>query len=319
MIPVNISSDNPMLDTEYTEEEPLQLVFDLDDTLRWTQRDYGEGKGDAFRMMQRKAAPMWDERGIRSLYRRIDNERIADKAYAKDRVPGSLEQTYRAVADHMQAFFSEHLDDDAVEAYADAHVPDGLRQDFERLAADTESQFSDETVDHRANEAFYTGWQIVDKTPSQYAEDGFIGEEDDGDRDMRSMLAYVNERNDIEPHLLTAGDPDVQEAKIYGLELEDYFAEDNMHIVTRDKKDVLEEIKDAYGKDHVVMWGNSLTSDIEPSQELDIGHVYFHTADWEHERFENGVDTEHPKFMDHSTVDEGIDIIDVLTSSEQLE
>lgn len=308
---MNVNTDNPMVNKTYGEQEPLHVVLDLDDTLTATAKDYTQAKNGFIEYVQHTLAPMWEPDGIQTVFEDIDTARIGEQDYAKERFPGSMEDAYREIADQVIPFY-EGLTRDEAQEYAEQHVPDELQPSFEWLVRDHETVLSEENIDRRAERAFYIGWDVVDQFPSHYAADGFIGEDEDHVMDGSEVLAYFDRQDDVELHLLTAGVNEVQRPKMIGLDLERYF-EDRIHVVDRDKTETLTDFANKYGQDNVVMVGNSMSSDIEPAQDAGVGQVYFHFHDWEHGRFENGVDTEDPRFMDVERLDELIDLHDHLT------
>lgn len=85
-----------------------------------------------------------------------------------------------------------------------------------------------------------------------------------------------------ELHLLTAGDPDVQEKRIADSGLRPYF--DCIHIVpsknVRTMKDIIKEPKKA------VMVGNSLSSDIKPAISLGMKSIHIERETWAYDQTE---------------------------------
>lgn len=108
----------------------------------------------------------------------------------------------------------------------------------------------------------------VFKTPAQYANQGF---RDGAEAFLESLPNHTAQ------HVLTAGDPRVQQRKIDGLGLDDYF--DEFHIVgVNQKARVLSDLADS-GRE-VIHVGNSLASDVDAAAEADVHAVYVPGEEW---------------------------------------
>ncbi len=316
---MNIHDDNPMLENSFSADEPVQYVFDLDDTLISTAEHYIAAKDDWVRYTQETMVPFWDADGLLTVYDAIDTERQKRHHYSKDRVGGSLAIAYRDIAAHAERVYADHLEDDELEAFAQKHVPDDLQDRFYEIYEEQDAVFDEERVDRGAVESFKLGWDVVDKAPETYAMEGFIVTAEEGPvQGADQTLAYLADRDDAELHLLTAGVEKVQWPKVEGLQLYRFIPEDNMYVVQYDKMEKLEELAEKYGEDRVVMVGNSLNSDMAPAQEAGVGRVYFHYHDWEHDRFEDGVDTDHPRFMDIQRIEDMTAIHRMLTGHSEV-
>ncbi len=115
--------------------------------------------------------------------------------------------------------------------------------------------------------------ESIFKTEDEYAERGLM----DGAEQLLETLH--NEPFDL--HLITAGDPRVQQRKINGLQLEQYF--DDTHIVPMDtKEETITDLLHHTGHDstHAYHIGNSLQSDVRAALEADANAVHIQTHQW---------------------------------------
>lgn len=79
-------------------------------------------------------------------------------------------------------------------------------------------------------------------------------------------------------HILTIGLESIQRRKLYLTELQKFF--DEIHIVPYDKEAELIKIADKYGKDKVLMVGNSMRSDINPALKAGVNAMYIPKGSW---------------------------------------
>ena len=113
----------------------------------------------------------------------------------------------------------------------------------------------------------------VFKTEDEYASRGFM-------EGAEELLVELNDHG-FDLHVITAGDPRVQNRKIRGLGLNRYF--DKCHVVPIDTKaDRLRELMSnhEYTPDETTLVGNSLTSDIKAALDANARGVYIPTHEW---------------------------------------
>jgi putative hydrolase of the HAD superfamily len=79
-------------------------------------------------------------------------------------------------------------------------------------------------------------------------------------------------------HLITLGLDRIQNRKIQLTRLDRYFK--NVHVARTDKNDILSGIISTYGRENVVMVGNSMRSDINPALNLGIDAYYIPRGNW---------------------------------------
>lgn len=121
-----------------------------------------------------------------------------------------------------------------------------------------------------------TAWSIgmsTYKTVEGYEHRGFR----DG---AKEFLDHAKDRAE-ELHLITAGDPRVQERKVEALNLRSHF--DEIHIVEIDSKDSrIEQIMEEAGKpeEHVFHIGNSKASDVKAAFRAGVNAVYLPDGEW---------------------------------------
>lgn len=135
------------------------------------------------------------------------------------------------------------------------------------------------------------------KSAEEYAKRGFMpGVED--------MLNNLQERtNRLE--LVTVGDPVVQEPKIEGLNLHNWF--DDVHIPSYEqgKSTVFESIMSQMGTDSFIHIGNSASSDIEASLSVGGEAVYISDdIDWLSDSTQHSELQNHPRVYSYNTADE---------------
>jgi len=115
--------------------------------------------------------------------------------------------------------------------------------------------------------------ESIFKTEDEYAERGLM----EGAEQLLETLH--NEPFDL--HLITAGDPRVQQRKIDGLQLDQYF--DDTHIVPMDtKEDTITRLlqRTGYDSSHAYHIGNSLQSDVRAALEADANAIHVQTHQW---------------------------------------
>lgn len=78
--------------------------------------------------------------------------------------------------------------------------------------------------------------------------------------------------------VITVGHENIQRRKLTTTHLIKYF--NKYHVVPADKKAVLEEISNEYGKENITMIGNSMRSDVNPALELGIKVIYIPKGSW---------------------------------------
>lgn len=117
--------------------------------------------------------------------------------------------------------------------------------------------------------------ESVFKSVETYAERGFMP-------GAEQILQELRDNPVVDLHLITAGDSRVQDRKIKGLNLDEFF--DNTHVVPMGgKEDKLTELMETTGNsvDETVMIGNSLTSDIKSAINADARAVYIPNHEWQ--------------------------------------
>lgn len=146
------------------------------------------------------------------------------------------------------------------------------------------------------------------KSTEQYRQDGFMKGADE-------MLTHLNDAFS-EVHLVTAGDPRVQEPKIEALGLRERF--DEIHIVMQaGKESALRQISDSTGVStgNIVHIGNSATSDIQAAINAGCYGVYIsEDMDWisSNEDHENALD--HEAVRNYPTADKFVPEIPQISS-----
>lgn len=129
------------------------------------------------------------------------------------------------------------------------------------------------------------------KTKSEYAERGFMP-------GTEQMLNCLRQRLD-HLHLVTVGDPELQQLKVDALNLTNWF--DDIHIPSYEqgKSAVFTDLLDTHGFDSAqfIHIGNSASSDVEPAVTIGGSSVYISSeTDWLS-------DTDiHTEMMNHSKV-----------------
>lgn len=142
--------------------------------------------------------------------------------------------------------------------------PRSFEDAYRHLADDP----SDDAIEHVRGLA-----RSVFKSTEEYGERGYM----DG---AEELLQALNEQS-FELHLITAGDPRVQQRKIDGLGLNSYM--DDTHIVPMDTKSerirtLIDETP--YSASETYHIGNSLQSDIRAALEADANAIYIPTHQW---------------------------------------
>lgn len=115
--------------------------------------------------------------------------------------------------------------------------------------------------------------ESIFKTEEEYAERGLM--------DGAEQLLDTLHAEPFDLHLITAGDPRVQQRKIDGLQLDQYF--DDTHIVPMDtKEETITELLQLTGYDssHAYHIGNSLQSDVRAALEADANAIHVQTHQW---------------------------------------
>lgn len=79
-------------------------------------------------------------------------------------------------------------------------------------------------------------------------------------------------------HVLTIGHPAIQTRKLKLTELAKFF--DKAHVESSNKEGKLKELSDKYGRENIVMIGNSIRSDINPALNIGLESVYIPRGSW---------------------------------------
>lgn len=149
------------------------------------------------------------------------------------------------------------------------HRENGITKDrFANALIDTVEFYYDDCTEEVREFAQIEGMRPV-KTPDEYNNVGKY----DG---WNILKDTIDELADIKV-LITAGAKSVQDNKIDGLNIRDYF--NTIHIVDSGKKSKpLEDL--SYKYETVVHIGNSLESDIKPAEKVGINAIHIQTSDW---------------------------------------
>lgn len=185
------------------------------------------------------------------------------------------QESYNVVKEDLSQHIAALMNQDASEVLATFEKIDlenandfGLsRLRFPTSWCDTYAHFGGDNLEEE-RVIWEVAEQIFEMMILPYPESGKVLEE-------TKALGY-------ELHLLTAGDPDVQEKRITDSGLQPYF--DYVHIVptknTRTMKDIIKEPKNA------VMVGNSLSSDIQPAISLGMKTIHIERETWAYDQTE---------------------------------
>lgn len=149
----------------------------------------------------------------------------------------------------------------------------------------------------------------VFKTEKEYRERGLM----EGAEDVLESLT----ESEFELHLITAGDEQVQQRKIDGLGLGEYF--DGTHIVPINSKDErLETLVTTNGftSEGTFHVGNSLTSDVKAAIEAGVNSVYVPNHNWRQAENAEYYETHERVTIYESLGHLGADIPDVFLSTE---
>ncbi len=79
-------------------------------------------------------------------------------------------------------------------------------------------------------------------------------------------------------HVITVGHINIQMRKLKVSGLIKYF--DKQHVEKSDKEPIIQKITDKYGKENVVMIGNSMRSDINPALNVGVKAIYIPRGNW---------------------------------------
>lgn len=214
--------------------------------------------------------------------------------YAAARCDATPEEAVETLEEYDQQNVSEH-------GLSMDRFPESMVQAFDDLVPDA----SEEERDHVRD----LGYSVF-KSAEEYGERGFI----EGAEEL--LQALQNESFDL--HLITAGDPRVQQPKIDGLGLDRYF--DDTHIVPIDSKhECLEELMAEYDytPEETFLVGNSLTSDVQAALKADANAIYVPLHEWRATE-----DTAHYRDHEHVTIYEtpaalGADSPDVFLQNQR--
>jgi FMN phosphatase YigB (HAD superfamily) len=118
------------------------------------------------------------------------------------------------------------------------------------------------------------------KKTSEYQDRGF--------RDCAKELLLKLKRSGATIHLLTAGDDDIQQRKIQGLNLTEYV--DKVSIVgLGEKEDFLEELNRDAQIQSVLHIGNSLSSDVETARNAGVEVIYIPNGEWRNSMIDQNI------------------------------
>jgi len=97
--------------------------------------------------------------------------------------------------------------------------------------------------------------------------------------DSIEVLSELARYGRYELHLMTAGGNDIQQRKLDITDLGKYFA--TIHFLPDgNKKKVLQEAVEQFGKNYVASVGNSIRTDINPALELGLKAIYIPRGSW---------------------------------------
>lgn len=145
--------------------------------------------------------------------------------------------------------------------------PESFIRTTEELVPDA----SDRLLGHAEDLAYNTY-----KKEAQYRVQGFID-------DSEEMLNRLHNDYATRLHLVTVGDPDVQQPKIDALGLDQFFDDTHICTYTDGKQSVFEEILDdhQYQSEQFFHIGDSASSDIDPALNMGGNAVYIsEEPDW---------------------------------------
>lgn len=153
---------------------------------------------------------------------------------------------------------------------------DGLKKSsFPRALKETAQQLVDNPDQELLNEIEEEGYQTF-KTESGYRRQGFMN-------GAKEMLDKLSQKHADELHLVTVGDPEVQQPKINALGLDQWF--DHIHICSHNtgKGGTFATLMKSNGftPDQFYHIGNSASSDVEPAINQEGHAVYIsQELDW---------------------------------------
>lgn len=93
-------------------------------------------------------------------------------------------------------------------------------------------------------------------------------------------LEKLKDLPDVELHVLTVGDVQVQQRKLQSTQLIRFFK--HVQVTTADKQAYLEQLAKKFGAGNVTMVGNSLKSDINPALRAGVNVVHIPRGNWHH-------------------------------------
>lgn len=199
-------------------------------------------------------------------------------------------QFYKDAQRQLAEYLKETTDtDDSVQTIMDEQ--EAIDQQMYEQIGVTEDRFKEACM--------YTTGRYVEKTDTDPAAINYQKIEDIGMYPINDFsadsflpgaeqaLEYVQEQ-DVETVLLTKGIPSMQEPKIEAMGLEEYM--DDINIVS-DKQDYFSELD---GTEHWMI-GNSLSSDIRPALEEDVGAIHVEEGDtWAADQIDEPLPEEAP-------------------------
>lgn len=191
----------------------------------------------------------------------INTQQDYDKAIDKlaNWLAGKTTATHKTVTERQNEIDRHNIDRFGLQK-------ERFRASFEQTAQEFLTDFSDNDR-FRARALAETAF----KSPLEYRERGF---RDGADTLLRKINAI-----EATAHLLTAGDPTIQERKIKGLNLADRI--DDISIVgLNEKQDVLERLQRANPEQQIIHIGNSYTSDVTAALNADVHAIYIPNSEW---------------------------------------
>lgn len=191
--------------------------------------------------------------------------------------------------------FAQELDHADVEklGWKMERFPTAVREAFRQTC----ESFGIAPTSNDLEKAYAIGSTVFDE--SAYKKNGLLP----GARTALEFLALAGD----ELILVTKGDSRVQNAKIAGTGLRQWFS-NRVHITLNKTPQLLDDI--IAGRDKSVVWhvGNSIRSDMLVAQQAGIGMIYVPCETWAYERQHNGVPTDYERLITIETIKDIPDI-----------
>ena len=107
-------------------------------------------------------------------------------------------------------------------------------------------------------------------------------------------------------HIMTAGEPVIQEKRLIDANLRDYF--DEVHVVPTKNPDIFRTVIGRRDVTRCVMIGNSLKSDIYPALDINMYAIHLKRPTWAYDWYE--IDETNPKYFSVLTLSEAAAILE---------